>query len=41
MEADRHTPSSMSLPKSGIWKLNAYFGDKLFGTVVVKVYNKL
>jgi hypothetical protein len=38
--ADRHTPSNMSLPKSGIWKLDAYFGDKLFGTVFVKVHKK-
>ncbi|PLT32838.1 hypothetical protein [Bacillus sp. V5-8f] len=38
--ADRHTPSQMLLPKSGMWKLDAYFGDKLFGTVFVKVHKK-
>jgi len=38
--ADRHTPSNMSLPKSGMWKLDAYFGDKLFGSVYVKVHKK-
>jgi hypothetical protein len=36
--ADRHVPSSMSLPKSGMWKLDVYIGDKLFGNVFVKVY---
>ena len=36
--ADRHAPSNMSLPKSGMWKLDAYIGDKLFGSVYVKVY---
>ena len=38
--ADRHAPSNMSLPKSGMWKLDAYIGDKLFGTVFVKVHKK-
>ncbi|WP_214783096.1 hypothetical protein [Bacillus sp. ISL-45] len=36
--ADRHVPSNMSLPKEGIWKLDAYIGDKLFGTIFIKVY---
>ena len=36
--ADRHVPSNMSLPKKGLWKLEAYIGDQLFGTVFVKVY---
>ncbi|MEY2196994.1 hypothetical protein AB7942_30495 [Neobacillus sp. BF23-41] len=38
--ADRHTPSNMSLPKSGMWKLDAYIGDTLFGTVFIKVHKK-
>ncbi|WP_404356465.1 DUF4871 domain-containing protein [Cytobacillus firmus] len=38
--ADRHAPSNMSLPKSGMWKLDAYIGDKLFGSVYVKVHTK-
>ncbi len=35
-DADAHVPSLMSLPSSGIWELNAYIGDELFGTVVVE-----
>ncbi|EFV74692.1 hypothetical protein MKY20_23930 [Cytobacillus sp. FSL W8-0315] len=38
--ADRHAPSNMSLPKSGMWKLDVYIGDKLFGSVYVKVHKK-
>jgi hypothetical protein len=38
--ADRHIPSLMSLPKSGMWKLDAYFGKKLFGTIFVRVYEE-
>lgn len=38
--ADRHIPSNMSLPNSGMWKLDAYFGDKLFGSIYVKVHKK-
>jgi hypothetical protein len=38
--ADRHIPSLMSLPKSGMWKLDAYFGNKLFGTIFVRVYEE-
>ena len=36
--ADRHFPSNMSLPKSGIWKLDAYIGDDVFGSVFVQVH---
>lgn len=36
--ADKHAPSNMSLPKSGMWKLDAYIGGSLFGTVFVKVH---
>lgn len=35
-DADAHVPSLMSLPSSGIWELNAYIGDELFGPVVVE-----
>ncbi|QNU34506.1 DUF4871 domain-containing protein [Geobacillus sp. 44C] len=38
--ADHHVPSNMSLPKSGMWKLDAYIGNKLFGSIFVKVYEK-
>ena len=37
--ADAHIPSMMSLPHSGMWKLNAYVDDKLFGSVYVKVHS--
>ena len=35
--ADNHNPTNMMLPKSGMWKLDAYIGDRLFGSVYVKV----
>ncbi|MDQ0350943.1 hypothetical protein J2R98_000746 [Alkalibacillus filiformis] len=38
--ADKHMPSNMSLPKSGMWKLDAYVGDNLHGSVFVKVYEE-
>ncbi|RPF50389.1 hypothetical protein [Aquisalibacillus elongatus] len=38
--ADHHIPSSIKLPNSGLWKLEAYFGDELFGSVVVNVEDK-
>ncbi|MBN8190524.1 hypothetical protein JI667_00050 [Bacillus sp. NTK074B] len=38
--ADHHLPSSMMLPTPGLWRLEAYFGDKLFGNVVVNVKEK-
>ncbi|MEG0416715.1 MAG: hypothetical protein RR565_11340, partial [Erysipelothrix sp.] len=38
--ADKHTPSHMSLPKSGMWKLDAYIEGNLFGSVYVKVHEK-
>ena len=38
--ADAHTPSMMSLPKSGMWKLDAYVDDQLHGSVFVKVYEE-
>lgn len=36
--ADAHIPSNMSLPESGMWKLDAYIGDELFGSVYVMVH---
>jgi hypothetical protein len=39
--ADAHMPSTMSLPTSGLWRLNAYIGEKYFGSVVMKVYQLL
>ncbi|ATP40056.1 hypothetical protein CSE16_08340 [Solibacillus sp. R5-41] len=38
--ADTHYPTNMMLPKSGMWKLDAYIGDRLFGSVYVKVHEK-
>jgi hypothetical protein len=38
--ADRQVHTSMNLPKSGMWRLDAYVGDKLFGTVFVKVHTQ-
>lgn len=38
--ADQHAPSLMFLPESGMWKLDAYVNDKLFGSVFVKVHEK-
>ena len=38
--ADKHAPTNMSLPKSGMWKLDAYIGENLFGSVNVKVHEE-
>ncbi|EIT86046.1 hypothetical protein A374_06991 [Fictibacillus macauensis ZFHKF-1] len=38
--ADAHIPSIMSLPHAGMWKLDAYVDQKLFGTIFVKVHKK-
>lgn len=35
--ADHHLPSTMMLPSKGMWKLMAYFGDDLYGVVIVDV----
>ncbi|MFZ4452549.1 hypothetical protein ACOYZY_12150 [Salibacterium aidingense] len=35
--ADAHIPSTLRLPSSGKWKLKAYLGDELVGTIVVNV----
>ncbi|MFC4408955.1 hypothetical protein ACFOZY_00755 [Chungangia koreensis] len=38
--ADQHFPTNMMLPKSGLWKLDAYIGERLFGSVYVKVHKE-
>ncbi|WLR42272.1 DUF4871 domain-containing protein [Bacillus carboniphilus] len=38
--ADAHIPSMMSLPKKGMWKLDAYVDDQLHGSVFIKVYEQ-
>ncbi|RKN60840.1 DUF4871 domain-containing protein [Paenibacillus ginsengarvi] len=35
--ADAHLPSGLELPNSGKWKLNAYLGGELFGSVSIDV----
>ncbi len=35
--ADAHTPSLMEFPTAGIWNLDAYVGEKLFGNIIVEV----
>jgi len=36
--ADGHTPSLMSLPSPGLWRLDAYIGKKHFGSIIVEVH---
>lgn len=38
--ADNHIPTNMTLPKSGMWKLDAYIGNRLFGSVFVEVHKE-
>lgn len=38
--ADQHFPTNKTLPKSGMWKLDAYIGDEIFGSVYVKVHKE-
>ncbi|MRG86597.1 DUF4871 domain-containing protein [Salinibacillus xinjiangensis] len=38
--ADHHLPSYMELPNPGLWKLEVYFGDELFGNIIVNVIEK-
>jgi hypothetical protein len=38
--ADASLPSHMSLPAPGLWKLDAYIGEELFGSIFVKVHKK-
>lgn len=35
--ADTHIPSGMEFPTAGLWKLNVYIGDNLFGEIIVNV----
>ncbi|MFJ7665990.1 DUF4871 domain-containing protein [Lysinibacillus sp. NPDC097195] len=35
--ADSHLPSSMVFPTSGLWTLEIYFNEKLFGDIVLHV----
>ncbi|MDI4647910.1 DUF4871 domain-containing protein [Cohnella hashimotonis] len=35
--ADAHLPSTMKLPEPGVWQLNAYIDEKLFGSINVEV----
>lgn len=35
--ADHSIPSMLMLPSEGIWKLEAYFGEELYGNVIVNV----
>ena len=35
--ADSHIPSNMVFPTSGLWKLEIYFNEKLFGEIVINV----
>jgi hypothetical protein len=34
---DAHTPSLMEFPTTGIWKLDAYVDEELFGNIIVEV----
>ncbi|CAM3900385.1 hypothetical protein GCM10009865_54770 [Aeromicrobium ponti] len=38
--ANHHKPSAMMLPSAGLCRLEGYFGDELFGNVVVNVMEK-
>jgi hypothetical protein len=38
--ADAHLPSNMELPSSGLWRLDAYLGGKLKGSIIVDVKEK-
>ena len=34
---DANTPSLMEFPTAGIWNLDAYVGEELFGNIIVEV----
>jgi hypothetical protein len=36
--AEAQVPMLLTLPSDGLWKLNVYIDNKLYGSVVVKVY---
>lgn len=35
--ADAHMPSNMSISSPGVWRLDVYISEKLFGSVIVEV----
>lgn len=35
--ANNHAPTTMKFTKKGMWALDAYIGDKLFGSVIINV----
>lgn len=35
--ADHHIPSTLVLPSAGKWRLEAYFGEELYGSVIINV----
>ena len=39
-EADSSHHTHMSLPKIGMWKMDAYIDDKLFGTIYVEAHKE-
>jgi len=39
-DAPASSPSGIQLPTKGLWKLDAYVDEKLFGTIVVDVKEK-
>jgi len=36
-EADSHIPSNIEFPTAGLWKLNVYIGDEIFGKIIIDV----
>jgi Domain of unknown function (DUF4871) len=38
--ASHHIPSSISLPSEGLWKLEVFFEEELFGSIVINVKDK-
>lgn len=39
-DADSHIPSNMVFPTNGLWKLEIYFNEKLFGELVINVVDE-
>ena len=37
--ADFHIPSNMMFSTTGLWKLEIYFNEELFGEIVINVEN--
>ncbi len=38
--ATAHLPTNISLPSEGLWRLNVFIDDKLFGQIIVQVKNE-